>query len=78
MEGAGHVPALPQGRRVVRSRAVGAAGVLAAALSCRSGRAPREVTHDGVRIALVRLETARSASGPVPPGDYRATLSLAR
>ena len=43
-----------------------------------SGRSPREVTHDGVRIALVRLDPARSAAGPVPLADYRATLSLAR
>lgn len=43
-----------------------------------SARAPREVSHEGYRIALTRLDPTPSVSGPIPAADYRATLALAR
>lgn len=43
-----------------------------------SGRYPREVTHGGYRVTLVRLDPAPHSSGPLSPSDYRATLRVAR
>lgn len=36
------------------------------------------VQHDGVTIALVQLSPYPFSSGPIAPGDYRATLRATR
>ena len=41
------------------------------------GREPASVPHRDVRITLVQLEP-HFFTGPIPPGDYRATLQATR
>jgi hypothetical protein len=43
-----------------------------------SGRFAREVAHGPYQVSLVRLDPAPRSTVPLSPGDYRATLLVAR